>query len=493
LTTGGVQTQLNTLGASEGVAVDASQTVYATRYNGDFGVAELSPNNYSTANGFLDGADRTGMPLGLGLGSDGTLAVGVYQNMDIVDRTRGAFEFDNATTGATTSQIGDVRNIGNQSLTLAEISLTGNGYSLATGSGNCAGNTILAAAESCNIQVSFTPTHAGIMAGSVMIVSDSLAATTTQTIALLGKVSGAYLTASSVPVNFGSQKTGTSTSAQTVALTNNGLDYNARVTAITSSDPAFTVGTGNCESQDVALGGNCQMTVTFSPTAVVSYSANITVTYVSDGAQMPSATTIFKVTGTGTPAYSTKTTLASSLNPSVSGQSVTFTATVAANSGPTPTGTVTFTHGGILIGSAPLNAAGVATLASSSLPHGTAHVIAAYSGSATDGASTSPVLAQVVLASTKTTLASSLNPSVSGQSVTFTATVAANSGPTPTGTVTFTHGGILIGSAPLNAAGVATLASSSLPHGTAHVIAAYSGSATDGASSSPVLAQVVNP
>src|SRR5262249_58469792 len=53
--------------------------------------------------------------------------------------------------------------------------------------------------------------------------------------------------------------------------------------------------------------------------------------------------------------------------------------------------------------------------------------------------------------STRTTVVSSHNPSVFGQSVTFTATVAAvapGSG-TPTGTVTFKNGGTVLGSGTL--------------------------------------------
>ena len=59
---------------------------------------------------------------------------------------------------------------------------------------------------------------------------------------------------------------------------------------------------------------------------------------------------------------------------------------------------------------------------------------------------------------TTTSLASSLNPSVFGQSVTFTATVVKSSGAgTPTGTVTFQDGSATLGTGTLNASGVATL------------------------------------
>ncbi|WP_246801360.1 IPT/TIG domain-containing protein [Bradyrhizobium genosp. L] len=93
-------------------------------------------------------------------------------------------------------------------------------------------------------------------------------------------------------------------------------------------------------------------------------------------------------------AQTTQTTLASSQNPSSSGQSVTFTATVT-SAGGTPTGTVTFSDNGTPIGSATL-AAGTASFATSSLAVGSHPITASYSGNGAFGASTSPALPQSV-------------------------------------------------------------------------------------------------
>ena len=72
------------------------------------------------------------------------------------------------------------------------------------------------------------------------------------------------------------------------------------------------------------------------------------------------------------------------------------------------------------------------------------------------------------------TVASSLNPSTYGGSVTFTASYA-GSGPTPTGTVTFEDGATVLGASTLNS-GVATLTTTSLPAGASQTITAvYSG------------------
>jgi hypothetical protein len=95
-----------------------------------------------------------------------------------------------------------------------------------------------------------------------------------------------------------------------------------------------------------------------------------------------------------------------------------------------------------------------------------------------------------VVSTSSTAVASSLNPSLVGQSVTFTATVNGG-GPTPTGTVTFMDGAATLGSAAL-VGGIATFSTSSLAVGTHAITAAYGGDVNYGAGTSPVLSQVVN-
>ena len=94
------------------------------------------------------------------------------------------------------------------------------------------------------------------------------------------------------------------------------------------------------------------------------------------------------------------------------------------------------------------------------------------------------------LAASSMTLTSSLNPSVLGQSVTFTATLSPASG--PTGTIAFTsNGGTIDGcGAVALSSGIATCTTDSLPVGTDSIVATYSGD-NDYASSTATLAQVV--
>ena len=99
---------------------------------------------------------------------------------------------------------------------------------------------------------------------------------------------------------------------------------------------------------------------------------------------------------------STTTTVASSANPSVYGQSVTFTATVT---GTGATGTVTFEDGSTTLGSATLSS-GTATYSTSTLSVSSHSITAIYSGDTNFAGSTSSALAQTITqaSSTSTTL-----------------------------------------------------------------------------------------
>src|SRR5262249_18827809 len=172
------------------------------------------------------------------------------------------------------------------------------------------------------------------------------------------------------------------------------------------------------------------------------------------------------------------TTLTSSANPTVFGQSVTFRATVSSTAPGTPTGTVTFLDGGSPIGTGTLSG-GVATFATSALTVGSHTITASYGGDGNSNGSTGSLIGnpQVVnKANTTTTVISSVNPSVFGQPVTFTATVspvAPGSG-RATGTVTFLNGGSPSGTGTLNG-GVATFATAASTVGSHTITASYGG------------------
>lgn len=137
----------------------------------------------------------------------------------------------------------------------------------------------------------------------------------------------------------------------------------------------------------------------------------------------------------------TKITLTSSPNPSTSGKSVTFTATVTNNSfffdcyfHGTPTGQVTFKSGTTTLGTASLASNGSATYSTTSLAVGTDQITAVYSGDTTYEASTSSVLYQVVSSSAATTTTTTARTTTTTRATTTTtSTIPAGAPVTATG------------------------------------------------------------
>lgn len=251
---------------------------------------------------------------------------------------------------------------------------------------------------------------------------------------------------------------------------------------VTFKDGTTTIGTGT-------LSGG---TATFITSSLASGSHDITAVYVGDANFITStSSTLTQVVNKA----STATTISSSANPSVFGQSVTFTVTVtvvAPGSG-TPTGTVTFKDGTATLGSSTLSG-GIATFTLSSLALGSHSITAVYSGDTSFATSTSSTLTQGVnKASTLTGLNSSANPSLVGQSVTFTATVSVVSpgSGTPTGSITFKDGATTLGTGMLSGY-TATFTISSLALGSHSVTAIYGGDTNFDTSTSAILTQVVN-
>jgi hypothetical protein len=149
-------------------------------------------------------------------------------------------------------------------------------------------------------------------------------------------------------------------------------------------------GVASCNVDSVALTGAATVTATFdNPTDFFT-------DHTGDLPPLPEiATTTLQISA------ATTTAVASSANPSTVGQPVTLTATVAANpSGAgTPTGSVTFSDGSVVFGSAALNGSGTAAVTTSFTTAGSHLITATYGGDANFADSTSAALTQTVVPS----------------------------------------------------------------------------------------------
>ena len=158
----------------------------------------------------------------------------------------------------------------------------------------------------------------------------------------------------------------------------------------------------------------------------------------------------------------------------------------------TPIGTVTFRDGNTVLGTAPVDAAGQATLPVS-LGVGNHALTASFAGTGGFADSTSAAATVTVnRAATTVALGSSVNPAVTGQAVTFTATVAAVApgAGTPTGTVTFKDGNVVLGTVAVGTGGTATFTTSFAAAGGHAITAVYSGDANFVGSSQALTEQV---
>ncbi len=213
----------------------------------------------------------------------------------------------------------------------------------------------------------------------------------------------------------------------------------------------------------------------------------ITATYSSTdpfnffGSASPPAT----LTVSSTSSHATTVSLAANPTTVVTGQPETFTAVVARSDGttPSPTGTVTFNDNSVLLGTAPLNASGVATLTVSGFIAGNHSVVALYSGDAANLSSASPPITFSLTGpgtavQTTTTVSAAPSRIVAGQLVVVSAHVVQTGHTTspPAGnTVLFYANGILLGDAPLDGSGNASLTVNGWLTGSYVITASYVG------------------
>ena len=382
-----------------------------------------------------------------------------------------------ATTTTTLSAVPTTLTVG-QTLTLtatvkasAGITPTGtvtflNGTaSLGTGTLNSSGVATLVLTPPVGVY-SITASYAGSSTDAASVssppikVTVTLAPTTTTLIAV------------PTTLNYGQTLTLTAT-----VTASNGV---APTGAVTFLNGAATLGTGTLNASGVA-------TLVLTP-AVDTYS--ITASYGGSSTDAASVSSP-PITVTVNPAVTT-TTLIATPTTLYAGRTLTLTATVTAGSGSTPTGTVTFLNGAASLGTGTLNAAGVAALVLTP-PLGIYSITAAYGGTTDDAPSVSspPITVNVDYPATATVLTASPDPSPVENNVTFTATVSSSAG-TPTGTVSFYDGTVLLGTSTLES-GVATYSTSALTVGSHNITAQYPGVAGFAASTSSVVVEVITP
>ena len=273
-------------------------------------------------------------------------------------------------------------------------------------------------------------------------------------------------------------------SKTTVSLTSQSqsTSYGQPVTLTASLSPAaatgtvqFTDGATNIGSATLS-GGSAALTVS----TLASGTHQIVATYSGDGVYLTSQSATWSQTVTKA---ATAVALVSSLNPSNSGQSVSFTATVSPSSS---TGSVQFLDGTTVLGTATVTN-GTAAFATSALTAGSHSITATYSGDSNYNTATA-TLTQTVKAASTTTLSANPATATIGQTVQLTASVSPSSA---SGTVQFLDGSTVLGTVNIGN-GTASLSVSTLALGSHAITAVYSGDASDTASNSTAVNVSIN-
>lgn len=297
-------------------------------------------------------------------------------------------------------------------------------------------------------------------------------------------VAESNLRATPMVLDFGDQNVGTLIS-RSVTLTNTG-SASVELFEVTA-DGDFTAQGGCVGASPLSSGSSCTETVAFAPSTTGPREAILQVSN-----SFSSVPVGVPLTGTGVGLQASTTALGSSAAPSVFGQSVTLTATVAGPIGSTvPTGSVTFAEGQTLLGTQPL-VNGQAALALATWSVGSHSIVATYSGSESFAPSTSTFTQVVNRASTATSVLTSASPIVLGDPVTFTAGVTSQApgAGVPTGTVTFRDGAAAMATSAMTN-GLASSTATGLTVGSHTVTAVYNGDGNFASSSSTPLTQQV--
>jgi hypothetical protein len=281
--------------------------------------------------------------------------------------------------------------------------------------------------------------------------------------------------------------TATMASSSNPAVAGTDVAFIATIVAQGSQIPtgAVTFRDNGTALGSATLDGSGSATLHTSSLSVGSH--NITVSYAGDtNVAAASASLSQKIQ-----AATTNVVLTASSDLVTYANPLTLTATLTSN-GATATGTVTFAENGASVGSATINAQGIATLTLATLAPGTHTLVANYAGDGRASASSSSPVTIVIKQTTSLTITSSANPTLTASPITLTATLT-NAGAAPaSGLVTFSDGTTQLGTAQLDANGRASLVLPSLPSGTHSISASYPGDGNDFASTSSPLSQVVN-
>jgi sugar lactone lactonase YvrE len=351
----------------DGVAVDASGAVYVSD-SGNSRIVRVAPGGASQATLALTGVSN---PQSVALDGAANVYITAAGKVYELNRTTATLAFPSTNVDSTSaSQTVTVSDAGTTQLAVSNIAIASNFTQVPSGGTDCTSSTQLSSAGQCLIAVEFAPTVSGALTGSLALTDNALNnSSSKQTVQLSGTALQVMQTITFPPIP---------------TQTYGGAPYALNATASSLLAVSYAVTSGPA---------------TLSPSNTLMFTGvgPVTVQASQAGNVEFAAATPVSQTFTVNPANTT-TKVSSSLNPSLYGQSVTFTATVVAVApgGGTPAGTVQFMDGASPLGSGTPLSGGTAILATTSLAAGDSSITAVYSGLPDYSSSPSNTVLQVV-------------------------------------------------------------------------------------------------
>jgi Abnormal spindle-like microcephaly-assoc'd, ASPM-SPD-2-Hydin len=215
------------------------------------------------------------------------------------------FNFGSVQVGSAGSELITLTNGGTASLSIAQATAAGAGFSV---SGLPAGSTI-AAGQSATLTAQFSPTSSGSANGSISIASN--APNSPLTIALSGTGSQAQLGAVPGTAAFGNVSTGNSNS-QTISLSNGGT-ASLVISRATVTGTGFSI-TGLTTPLTIPTGSNATFNAVFAPSTAGSATGSISLTSNAPNSPLTIALSGSGVAGTQLLTFSTSSLSFGSVN-----------------------------------------------------------------------------------------------------------------------------------------------------------------------------------
>ena len=240
--------------------------------------------------------------------------------------TPATLTFASTTVGSTSAaQVVTLKNTGTSTLTITTGGITLSGTNASSFSETTTCGTTLAASATCTISVSFKPSTTGTLTATLNVADNATGSP--QKVTLTGTGVGANsISVSPATLSFPNTVTGSTSDAQSVALTNTGSStVTISSISIAGTNPTSFLDLSGCGTT-LAASASCTVYVAFKPASAAALSATLSIADTASGSPQT-----VKLSGTGTAApsltLSTKSlTFAATANGTFSeAQSVTLT------------------------------------------------------------------------------------------------------------------------------------------------------------------------